>query len=393
MEMRDKLLNVYEICKRKFDIHLEKYEGIYAFSGNCKTGDYYSECGRNEFYYMYNWMTSFITGLAPMFYKTSKDEKYLRWANRLAGDYHNKIFYHSLDTMHDLGFLYSPYSVEMYKITGDLKHMQTAVKAADELLKRFDINGRYIDAWNRMDNDERTGRAIVDCMMNIQLIFWAWKETGHTIYKDIAKAHADITIKYFVREDYSVCHSFLFDRKTGEMIKEANDCGYSDGSLWARGTAWMVYGLAMTAKYLEDDSYYDIAVKIAYKYIECCGEELIPVWDFRLPEDMPAFECGHKDNPEWDVTDKDNCKYNVDTSAAAIIANGMLILDGYKENAKLKEFASRSVEELCDNYFNSDDKIPGMLKAQNGQMTYTTYGDYFFVEALQRRLFDVEYCW
>ena len=77
MEMRDKLLNVYEICKRKFDIHLEKYEGIYAFSGNCKTGDYYSECGRNEFYYMYNWMTSFITGLAPMFYKTSKDEKYL----------------------------------------------------------------------------------------------------------------------------------------------------------------------------------------------------------------------------------------------------------------------------------------------------------------------------
>ena len=72
------------------------------------------------------------------------------------------------------------------------------------------------------------------------------KETGHTIYKDVAKAHTDTTLKYFVREDYSACRSFLFDRKTGEMIKEAKDCGYSNGSHWARGTAWTVYGLAMT---------------------------------------------------------------------------------------------------------------------------------------------------
>ena len=392
MKWNDKLLRVYDICKNKFDIHIEKYEGIYEFSGECKTGDYYSECDKIDFYHMYNWMTSFITGLAPMFYKISKEEKYLRWANRLAFNYHNKIFNHSLDTMHDLGFLYSPYSVEMYKITGDLKHRETALKAADELLKRFDIEGKYIDAWSRMDNDERVGRAIVDCMMNIQLLFWAWKETGHTIYKDVAKAHADTTVKYFVREDYSVCHSFTFDRKTGEMIKEANGCGYSNGSHWARGTAWMVYGLAMTAKYLDDESYYDIATKIAEKYIECLKGEFVPVWDFRLPAETPALKC-HCEECDWDETKVENCKYNVDTSATAIMACAMMILNDFKENLKLKGFGEKSIEVLCDSYFNSDETVPGILPYQNGKCIYTPYGDYFFVEALQRILFDVEFCW
>ena len=295
--------------------------------------------------------------------------------------------------MHDIGFLYSPYSVEMYKLTGDSEHKVTAVKAADELLKRFDIKGKYIDAWGRMDDDERQGRAIVDCMMNIQLLFWTWKETGHTIYRDVAKAHADTTVKYFVREDYSVCHSFTFDRKSGEVLAEFNGCGYSNGSHWARGTAWMVYGLALTARYLDDMSYYDTAVKIAEKYIECCGKNVIPIWDFKLPEDMPAFELSHKNDPEWDVTDPENCKYNVDTSAAAIISCAMLELNKLYKNEKLADFAKKTTERLCSCYINKDTSVAGILGSQNGQMTYTTFGDYFLLEALTRLLHNTDVCW
>jgi len=386
------LQNTYDICKKKFEIHMEKYEGMYEFSA-CKKGDYYTESQRADFFNMFNWTTSFITGQAPMLYKTEKNNKYLKWANKFAHAYRDKIFNHSIDTMHDIGFLYSPYSVELYNITGDKGHKITALKAADELIKRFDIKGNYIDAWGRMDDDERQGRAIIDCMMNIQLLFWAWKETGHTIYRDIAKAHADTTVKYFVREDYSVCHSFFFDRKTGEMVEEANGCGYSNGSHWARGTAWMVYGLALTAKYFNDKSYYDLAVKIAEKYIECCGESYIPVWDFRLPEGMPAFECGHRDNPEWDATDAVNCKYNVDTSAAAIISCGMLELNKFIKNERLADFAENTVEALCSNYVNKDTSVAGILGYQNGQMTYTTFGDYFLLECLTRILFNADVCW
>lgn len=385
-------LNVYEICKKKFDIHMEKYRELCELRA-CKHGDYYAESERLDFYHKNNWMTSFVTGLAPLYHKSTGDERYITWANKYAVDYYNKIMNHSMDTMHDLGFLYSAYSVAMYMETGNEEHKKTALKAADELVKRFDINGRYIEAWCRMDWDIKSGRAIIDCMMNIQLLFWAWKETGHRTYKDVAKAHADTTIRYFIREDYSVCHSFLFDKETGAVIGEDNDCGFSNGSHWARGTAWIVYGLAMTAKYLDDNYYYELAVKVADKYIACCKGAYVPVWDFRLPENMPAFECSHADNPEWDITNRENCKYNVDTSAAAIIANAMLILNERRENARIKKFAIKSIEMLCMDYFDNNEKIPGILKAQNGQMTYATFGDYFFVEALQRLLFDFEFCW
>ena len=388
----EKFLEAYKICEKKFEVHMQKYREIGEYY-SCKKGDYYAEGKITGFYVFSNWMTSFITGLAPLYFKTSKNETYLNWANKYAEDYHNKVFYHSIETMHDLGFLYSIYSVGMYKVTGNIEHKTTALKAADELVKRFNINGRYIDAWNRMNEVGETGRAIVDSMMNIQLLFWAWKETKHIVYRDIAKAHADTIIKYFIRDDYSVCHSIEFDWNTGEYIREYNGCGYSDGSHWARGTAWMVYGLAMTAKYLDDSSYYEMAEKIADKYIECCGDKYVPIWDFKLPEDMPAFECSHKDNPEWDVTDAANCKYNIDTSAAAVFANALLILDEFKENKKYKDFAKRTVEVLCNEYLDTNEKIPGILKAQNGQMLYTTFGDYFFVEVLQRLLFDFEFCW
>ena len=390
----DKLQKAYEICILKVNRHMECLCGndLYEYRA-CKDGHYDKEQPGGALGSMFNWMTSFVTGLAPLFYRTERKTEYLVWANRWKKAYHDKIFLTPLNTMHDIGFLYSPYSVAMYQLTGDEGHRQDGLKAADELLKRFDIKGQYIDAWGRMDDDTRTGRAIVDCMMNIQLLFWAWKETGHTIYRDVAKAHADTTIRYFIREDASVCHSFDFDRGTGKVIKENNGCGYADGSHWARGTAWMLYGLAMTARYLQDVSYYELAQKVLTKYLENLKESYVPLWDFKLPEDMPAFECAHADNPEWDVADPENCQYNVDTSAAAIVTCAMIEMDKFGGDNQYQEVIRATLEELCEKYFNKDADTLGMLSHQNGQMVYTMYGDYFFVQALQRVLYDTETCW
>lgn len=389
----NKLTEKYNICLEKFKIHsrvLEK-NGISEISSS-KSGSYYDE-KRIDFFEMYVWMTSFVTGLAPMYYKTQKDSQYLIWANRFETAYRDKVFAHSIDTMHDLGFLYSPYSVEMYKLTGSESHRETALKAADELLKRFDINGRYIDAWGRMDNCDRVGRAIVDCMMNIQLLLWAWKETGHTMYRDVAKAHADTTAKYFLREDGTVCHSFEFDIKTGEIIHEANNCGYANGSFWARGAAWAAYGFAMASRYLGSEEYYNISEKIIEKYISELPEaDPIPVWDFRLPEDMPAKANGN--GYGWDESIKENLIYNKDSSAAAIFACAIQELCAIKENKAFSDYADRAIAALCtDEYFDSDVAVPGIIKKQNGRMEYTPYGDYFFVQALQKKLFDTESCW
>ena len=142
---REKLLKTYEICKKKIDksMQVRGCDDTFEYVAS-KTGKYNEETPGVDLYHMYNWITSFSTGLAPLMYRTEKDEKYLIWANGFEKHYHSKIFEHSLDTMHDIGFLYSPYSVAMYQLTGAHEHREDAVKAADELMKRFDINGHYI---------------------------------------------------------------------------------------------------------------------------------------------------------------------------------------------------------------------------------------------------------
>ena len=77
---------------------------------------------------------------------------------------------------------------------------------------------------------ESKGLAIIDCMMNLLLLFWAGEVTGHAFYKRIAEAHADTTLKYFIREDYSVRHAYRFSEDTDAALGEANYCGYSIGS-------------------------------------------------------------------------------------------------------------------------------------------------------------------
>jgi len=383
---KEKLKIAYELCEQKFHVHMKNQPcGMPAEVSGTKNNEYYPDAVGTKLDFMYNWMTSYITGLAPLFYKTTKKNEYIIWANGFRKYYHDKVFETPLETMHDLGFLYSLYSVEMYELTGEEGHKADAIKAADELAKRFDMRGHYIDAWRKMDETGTTGRAIVDCMMNLELLLWAWKQTTNSYYRDVALLHAETTIKYFVRDDFSVAHSYNFNRETGEMLCENNSCGYSNGSWWARGTSWMVYGLSKIGNMTGDSSYIELAEKIARAYISQLGDSCIPVWDFRLPADMPAKGCGSE--IYWDETDSANCDKNVDASAAAIMASALADIYKYTGKSDLYEFAVKSIEELCDNYLDKNPDVSGVISHQNGQMTYASYGDYYFVEALQKILY------
>ncbi len=53
-----------------------------------------------------------------------------------------------METMHDLGFLYSPYAVMLYSITKNDKYKELAIKAAMSWQKGYIIlKGKYIRAW------------------------------------------------------------------------------------------------------------------------------------------------------------------------------------------------------------------------------------------------------
>ncbi|HBU80800.1 MAG TPA: hypothetical protein DEF35_04055 [Paenibacillus sp.] len=56
----------------------------------------------------------------------------------------------------------------MYDMTGEESYREAA--------------GKFIRAWN----EDKYGWAIIDCMLNISLLFWASEETGDSRYKHIA---------------------------------------------------------------------------------------------------------------------------------------------------------------------------------------------------------------
>ena len=372
----------YELCRKKAALHMQRINGTLHELSESENGRYEKE--GFELGHYYNWLASCTTGMAALAADTHGDLKALKWANSFKKQYMDKVSEYPAQAMHDLGFLYIPYSVHLYKLTGDGEHREAALRAADALSKRYNINGRFIEAWDEMTSFNREGRMIIDSMMNIPLLFWAWKETGYIQYYEIACAHAETVIKMLVREDYSVRHACVTDVNTGEYVRETNSCGYANGSHWARGTAWMVYGLEVAYRYTGNEEYLRLAEKIGEKFIKCLTEEdYIPVWDFRLPENMTARACRREDaQPKWDETAAENKKYNRDTSAAAIMCCAFAEIYEITKNEKINSAKEKMLRSLTEKYLNRDENIPGMLRCSNGSNVYTIYGDYFYMRAL-----------
>jgi len=351
-----------------------------------ETGDYFST--HERFFDISNWTTSFFTGMALLDFEISGDRELLKQVNRMADLYREKVITHSMDTMHDLGFLYSLYSIGLFKLTGNLDHRAAALTAADVLARRFVPKGGYIRAWGRMDDQssDYAGLAIIDCMMNLPLLFWATQETGNRFYHEIAITHASTTLRLFVRPDASVNHAFRFDPASGTPMEPANYCAHSVDTHWARGASWAMYGFALAYRYTSDTRYLDTALRIAKRFISLLDEEVVPVWDFRLSDGMPRLR---------------------DTSAAAIAVCGLQeLLESLPDEAALSTAADSLLTALCTRYVNhdpdclgvlregqvGDSRVPGspLLRARNA---YTSWGDYFLMEALARRLHGLRSYW
>ncbi|MEY3894799.1 MAG: Unsaturated glucuronyl hydrolase, partial [Verrucomicrobiota bacterium] len=167
-----------------------------------------------------NWSTSFFTGMALIAWNETEDEHFIRQVGRLEPLYQSKVGGHAADTMHDLGFLYSLYSVAFHKLTGDPGQRELGIKAAQVQADRFVSEGGYIRAWGRMDESDTdyAGLAIIDCMMNLPRLHWASEETGDGRFREIAIRHSDMTLAHFIREDDTVYHAFRFDA-AGQSVR------------------------------------------------------------------------------------------------------------------------------------------------------------------------------
>ncbi len=321
------------------------------------------------------WNQGFWTGILWIAYEFTNDEKYRNLAVK-----HITTFYKRIDEKlgvnhHDMGFLYMPSCVAAYKLLGDNTAKEAAIKAADHLLSRYREKGKFIQAWGDI-NDPSAYRLIIDCLMNIPLLYWATKVTGKKKYDEAGHNHFNTTINNIFRKNASTYHTFYFDPKTGKPVKGVTAQGYDDDSCWARGQAWAVYGLMLTYAY-HNDSEIISAVKNAANYFLN-----------HLPKDYVSY---------WDLIFTDPSNEPRDSSANAIFVCGLIeLIKNMPDEDKLKPIYENAVglimDSLYENYSTKD------FPESNGLLLHATYskpanigvdecniwGCYYYMEALMR---------
>ncbi|HEU6449309.1 MAG TPA: glycoside hydrolase family 88 protein [Verrucomicrobiae bacterium] len=374
------LSDAFDLCARKTRMNIKKLADDPKSAAWAVDGNYFEF--PEGFYDIGNWTSSFFTGMALIAWQETEDEYFLKQVQRLTPHYIAKVFTHHRDTMHDLGFLYSLFSVALYNLTGDKVYRDVSLRAAELLARRFNSTGSFIRAWGCADAREFADMAIIDCMMNLPLLHWAARQSGDKKFDEIAVSHADTTLKVFIRPDNSVYHAYRFDRETGLPARGDSYGGCTAESHWARGTAWAIYGFALSYQYTRDAKYLDASIRLAKKFVSLLDEEIIPLWDFKPSPDTPLIR---------------------DASAAAVAVCGFQQMEKHHAaDTQILNFKKKLLHRLCSrDYLNFDDRCAGVQR--NGQVgngipggaqnAYTSWGDYFLMEALAREQFGFAGWW
>ena len=313
-----------------------------------------------------HWVAGFWPGMLWLAYYATQDSVFRQQAESLFPSFVERLE-KRIDLSHDLGFLYTLSARPSWILTKNEQARNLGIKAAQELAKRFNPYGNFIQAWGKIGEKPEAGRMIVDCLMNLPLLYWASEETAEGAYREVAHKHATSTLRYMVRSDGSTYHTYFLDPKTGDPIGGKTAQGYVDESLWARGQAWAIYGFALTAQWLEDAEFLAAAQKTADCFLNESPTNKTPLWDLRLSDDAP--KC-------------------LDSSAGAIAACGLLRLAKLTGQDAYWQQAESLIKTLIAECFETDGTRSGLLKhgaqhvAEGLVDDYLIYGDYFFTEAL-----------
>ena len=331
------------------------------------------------------WTNGFWGGMMWQLYHATKEEMYREIAleNEEKLDA-NLMLAGGMD--HDSGFRWLPTAVADYKVTGSKKAFNRGLLAANDMAGRFNPAGRFIRAWNDGGDGSKAGWAIIDCMMNLPLLYWAWEETNDPRYLQIATLHADTALKYFIREDGSSNHIVAFDPATGEYVDTFGGQGYAQGSSWTRGQAWALYGFILSYLHTKKESYLNTAKRVANYFISNIPENgLIPV-DFRQPADCTLE----------------------DSTASAIASCGLLEIAkaleqkgelGTTESRIYQNAAIKLLTALYEQRCNWDDNCDNLLEKCTAAFHDEThefsiiYGDYYFIEAVWKLTGEELFLW
>jgi unsaturated chondroitin disaccharide hydrolase len=343
--------------------------------GDNRTGQWLEQKG-------YFWTGSFWTGQLWRLAAATHEPSYRRWAET----WNAALLGREEKQNHDAGFLSYYSSVLAYEQTKDAKYREGALRGAARMEQLFNPKTHLVTAWT-VDGDD----TIVDAMMNLQLWWWAARETGDARWKDLALQHAQKTADWLVRPDGSVAQSVHYnpgddrqeftshgvrahvpnDRPAGEWVFRHTHQGFAADTTWARGAAWALYGFTVAYEETKEPPMLETAEKVATFVAS------------RLPEDQVTW---------YDLDDAGVHFRNRDTAAAAIMAAGLLRLSAAApadRGATYRAQAEKILHSLIDRYLTpvaAGDTTPaGVLRhgsstrPQDGPLVY---GQYYLMEAL-----------
>ena len=346
-----------------------------------------SSATRNQTYGVIDnieWTDGFWTGLLWLCYEYTGDDAFKNLALKNVDSFLNRVEKRIELDHHDLGFLYSLSCVAGYKLTGSAEGRKAGLLAADKLMERFQEKGGFIQAWGELGARDNY-RLIIDCLLNIPLLHWAFLETGTPLYRNAAVRHYEAACNNVIRDDASAYHTFYFDPETGEPLKGVTRQGYSDDSAWARGQAWGIYGIPLNYRYVKDDSAFNLFKGMTNYFLN------------RLPEDQVCY---------WDLIFTDGSNQSRDSSAAAIGVCGIHEMLKYLPEVESDKNTYRHamhciLRSLMERYTAPEIK-PGNPVLLHGVYSWHSgkgvdegniWGDYYYMEALMRFYKDWNLYW
>lgn len=322
----------------------------------------------------FDWTEGFFPGSCWYLYEATKDQKW-----KLAAEQFGALFesHKKRTDNHDLGFIFNCSYGNAYRLTKNEEYKQVMIEAANSLSTRFNPNTGCIKSWD-VDSGWQATRGweypvIIDNMMNLELLFKASEFTGDSKYSEVAITHANTTMKNHYRPDFSSYHVIDYDSLTGAVRNKNTAQGYADGSSWARGQAWGLYGYTVCYRYTKDKKYLDMAQKIANYILTYKGtpKDGIPYWDYKAPK-IP--------NEPRDV------------SAAAVTVSALIELDQYTTES-YKSSIDKILNSLASEEYTAKngENQNFILKHSVGSIPHgneidvpLNYADYYYLEALVR---------
>ena len=318
------------------------------------------------------WTTSFVPGMFWAAGDLTGDEKWFDAGRRHIPSFVDRIERKVHVDHHDVGFLYTLSCVTAWRHDGDEVARDAAIAAADQFMTRVIPSVGILQSWGDLDDEAQAGRAIIDSLMNMPLLYWATEVTGDPSYAEAAARHAGLLGKSIIRDDDTTHHTFHWDVNTGQPVRGTTAQGYSDTSTWARGQAWGVYGFALNYLHTGNEDLLEASERCARRFLELLPEDNVPFWDM-------VFTDG-SDQPR-------------DSSAGAIAVCGLIELAKITGKAEYQEAADAILDSLEKNYATTAEGpencllLHGVYALHGGRGIDegNLWGDYYYMEALLRR--------